>query len=69
MLRREQDPMLKGMALGLLGSIPAIIVKGVTGSRLDSVDLNILFWITAACAIKLQEIIKREKALSARSTI
>lgn len=68
-LRREQDPMLKGMVLGLMGSIPALMVNNMTGSRLDSVDLNIIFWIIAACVIRLKEIIRSEKAVSAQGVI
>jgi O-antigen ligase len=65
-LRREKDPMLKGMALGLLGSIPALIVNNLTGSRLDSVDLTITFWIISACTVRMKEINRSERNLSAQ---
>lgn len=59
--RRERDPMLKGMALGLIAAIPAIIVANLTGNRLDGEELMFHFWITAACILQLRNILRTER--------
>lgn len=59
--RRERDPMLKGMALGFLASIPAIIVANFTGNRFDAEELMFPFWILAACVLQLKNILQTEK--------
>ena len=59
--RREKDAMLKGMALGYIASIPAIIVCNFTGNRFDSVDLISIFWILSACVLRLRDIIYNER--------
>jgi O-antigen ligase/polysaccharide polymerase Wzy-like membrane protein len=64
--RREKDLMLKGMALGYMASIPAIIVCNFTGNRFDSVDLIVIFWILSACVLRLKDIIHHERALELR---
>lgn len=64
--RREKDAMLKGMALGYMASIPAIIVCNFTGNRFDSVDLISIFWILSACVMRLKDIIHYERALELR---
>lgn len=64
--RREKDKMLKGMALGYMASIPAIIVCNFTGNRFDSVDLISIFWILSACVLRLKDIIHHERMLELR---
>lgn len=59
--RHEKDTMLKGMALGYMASIPAIIVCNFTGNRFDSVDLIAIFWMVSACILRLNDIIRNEK--------
>ena len=59
--RREKDTMLKGMALGYMASIPAVIVCNFTGNRFDSVDLISIFWILSACVLRLKDIIYYER--------
>ncbi len=60
-LRREQDPMLQGMALGFLAAIPAIIVANLTGNRFDAEEVMFHFWILAACLLQLKNIIQTER--------
>ena len=57
----EQDPMLRGMALGYCAAIPAIIACNLTGNRFDAVDLITLFWIMSACVLRLNDIIRTER--------
>ena len=59
--RREKDTMLKGMVLGFMASIPAIIVCNFTGNRFDSVDLISIFWMLAGCVLRLKDIIHYER--------
>lgn len=59
--RREQDPMLKGMTLGFLAAIPAIVAANLTGNRLDAEELMFPFWILAAGVLKLKDIIRTER--------
>lgn len=55
-LRRERDPMLKGMTLGFIAAVPAIIVANLTGNRFDAEELMFHFWILAACVLQLKNI-------------
>lgn len=59
--RHEKDAMLRGMVLGYLASIPAIIVCNLTGNRFDAVDLITIFWIMSACILRLNDIIRTER--------
>lgn len=60
-LKRERDPMLKGMALGFVAAIPAILVANMTGNRFDAEDLMYPFWILAACVLQLKNILVAER--------
>ena len=59
--RREEDTMLKGITLGYMGSIPAIIVCNLTGNRFDAVDLISIFWILSGCILYLKKAIQAER--------
>ena len=58
---REKDTMLKGMALGYMASIGAIIACNFTGNRFDAVDLISIFWMLSACVLRLKDIIHYER--------
>ena len=60
-VRHEQDTMLKGVSLGYIASIPAIIACNLTGNRFDTVDLIAIFWMLSACVLRLRQIIKAER--------
>ena len=60
-VRHEKDTMLKGVSLGYIASIPAIIACNLTGNRLDAVDLIAIFWMLSACVLRLRQIIKAER--------
>jgi len=59
--KRESDPMLKGMTLGFLASISAVIFANLTGNRFDAEELMFPFWIIAACVLQLKNIILTER--------
>jgi len=59
--RRENAPLLRGMALGFMASIPAIIVANMTGNRFDAEELMFIFWIVSAMVLKLKGIIRAEQ--------
>lgn len=59
--KREKDRLLRGMALGYMASIPAIVVCNFTGNRFDAVDLIIIFWLLSACILRLKDIIIKER--------
>ena len=60
-VRRERDPMLKGVALGFIAAVPAVIVANMTGNRFDAEELMYPFWILAACVLQLRNIIQTER--------
>ena len=59
--RQEKDPLLKGCALGYLGTIPAILVANLTGERFSHIDLLAVFWMMSAVLVKLRAIIEAER--------
>jgi hypothetical protein len=53
--------MLKGVALGFIAAVPAVIVANMTGNRFDAEELMYPFWILAACVLQLRNIIQTER--------
>lgn len=59
--RHLEDKFLKGISLGFLGSIFALLFSCLFGSRLNTLELAGYFWILAALMMKLKILIQEEK--------
>jgi O-antigen ligase len=51
--RKVDDPFLKAMVLGYVGSVVGLFVANLFGSRLDSEEITTQFWAMTACVMLL----------------